>query len=99
MLSLIHFLLGIIALLDRNASNAEMQLQIDLFEDHKNSDEESLPGVQGVDLSCPLDVFYAIQKQVSIGVWSTSSKHAPSNISSKLLLQILLLLLVVRKIF
>ncbi|XP_041356965.1 uncharacterized protein LOC121374102 [Gigantopelta aegis] len=39
-------------------------LQIELFDEHKASDEEQLPG-RGVDISSPLDVFYAVYKQVS----------------------------------
>ncbi|XP_076468527.1 uncharacterized protein LOC143299218 [Babylonia areolata] len=42
----------------------EVQVQLQLFEEHQSNDEDALPGAQGIDLSCPLDVFHAILKQV-----------------------------------
>ncbi|XP_070197577.1 uncharacterized protein [Littorina saxatilis] len=42
----------------------EALIQIQLFEEHQHSDEEALPGTRGIDLSCHLDIFNAILKQV-----------------------------------
>ncbi|KAK6173050.1 hypothetical protein SNE40_016584 [Patella caerulea] len=40
-------------------------LQLQVFEDHKANDEEHFPGLKGLDLNSPLDLFNAIFKQVS----------------------------------
>ena len=47
----------------RKEDDPGLVLQIELFDEHKASDEEHLPG-KGVDLSSPLDVFHAVYKQV-----------------------------------
>lgn len=38
--------------------------QVEKFYESQAKDDEELPGVEGVDLSSHLDVFYAILKQV-----------------------------------
>ncbi|KAK3719768.1 hypothetical protein RRG08_040071 [Elysia crispata] len=44
--------------------NVQMQLQ--LFDEHERTDEEQNPGTKGIDLGNPLDVFHAILRQFSI---------------------------------
>ncbi|WAQ98975.1 FHDC1-like protein [Mya arenaria] len=44
--------------------DGNLQTQLDVFEEHKENDEEQLPGAKGIDLNSPLDVFHAIYKQV-----------------------------------
>lgn len=39
-------------------------VQLDLFDEHKDNDDEQLPGAKGIDLNSPLDVFHTIYKQV-----------------------------------
>lgn len=41
-----------------------MITQLDVFDQHREEDEEALPGAKGVDLNSPLDVFHAIYNQV-----------------------------------
>ncbi|XP_056010413.1 formin-J-like isoform X2 [Ostrea edulis] len=38
--------------------------QLDVFDQHREEDEEALPGAKGVDLNSPLDVFHAIYNQI-----------------------------------
>lgn len=43
----------------------ELAVQLDVFDEQRDSDDaQSLQGPHGVDLNSPLDVFYAILKQV-----------------------------------
>ncbi|XP_076275391.1 FH2 domain-containing protein formin 3 isoform X1 [Rhynchophorus ferrugineus] len=52
----------------RKCSEAEPELavQLDVFDEQRESDEaQSLQGSHGVDLNSPLDIFYAILKQVT----------------------------------
>lgn len=43
----------------------ELAVQLDVFDEQRESDDaQSLQGPHGVDLNSPLDVFYAILKQV-----------------------------------
>lgn len=43
----------------------ELAVQLDVFDEQRDSDDaQSLHGPHGVDLNSPLDVFYAILKQV-----------------------------------
>ena len=42
-----------------------LEVQLDVFDEHKANDDEQLPGAKGVDLNSSLDVFHAIYKQVS----------------------------------
>lgn len=47
----------------------ELAVQLDVFDEQRDSDDaQSLQGPHGVDLNSPLDVFYAILKQVSAWV-------------------------------
>ena len=41
-----------------------MAMQLEVFDRHREEDEENLPGAKGVDLNSPLDVFHAIYNQV-----------------------------------
>ncbi|XP_045205613.2 formin-J-like isoform X2 [Mercenaria mercenaria] len=41
-----------------------LQVQFDVFDEHKDNDDEQLPGAKGIDLNSPLDVFHTIYKQV-----------------------------------
>ncbi|KAL4230469.1 FH2 domain-containing protein 1 [Mactra antiquata] len=41
-----------------------LTVQLDLFDEHKDTDDEQLPGAKGIDLTSPLDVFHSIFKQV-----------------------------------
>ncbi|XP_018332237.1 formin-J [Agrilus planipennis] len=43
----------------------ELAVQLDVFDEQRESDDANLQGPHGVDLSSPLDVFYAILKQVA----------------------------------
>lgn len=44
----------------------ELAVQLDVFDEQRDSDEaQSMQGPHGVDLNSPLDVFYAILKQVA----------------------------------
>lgn len=57
-----------ILLFSRKCAEAEPELavQLDVFDEQRDSDEaQSLQGPHGVDLNSPLDVFYAILKQVA----------------------------------
>ncbi|KAK3599935.1 hypothetical protein CHS0354_012578 [Potamilus streckersoni] len=42
-----------------------LAVQLDVFDEHKANDDEQLPGVKGLDLNSPLDVFHAINSQIS----------------------------------
>lgn len=45
----------------------ELAVQLDVFDEQRESDDaQSLQGPHGVDLNSPLDVFYAILKQVCV---------------------------------
>lgn len=39
-------------------------MQLEVFDRHREEDEETLPGAKGVDLNSPQDVFHAIFNQV-----------------------------------
>jgi hypothetical protein len=39
---------------------------LDVFDEQKTNDEDQLPGIKGVDLNSPLDVFHSIFKQVNV---------------------------------
>lgn len=55
-------------LFHRKCAEAEPELavQLDVFDEQRESDDaQSLQGPSGVDLNSPLDVFYAILKQVN----------------------------------
>ncbi|XP_060063512.1 uncharacterized protein LOC132543969 [Ylistrum balloti] len=41
-----------------------VNVQLDVFVEHKANDDEQLPGAKGVDLNCSLDVFHTIFKTV-----------------------------------
>ena len=43
-----------------------MAMQLEVFDRHREEDEENLPGAKGVDLNSPLDVFHAIYNQVRL---------------------------------
>lgn len=45
-------------------TDPDLTTQLDVFDQYQNNDEEEL-GHQGLDLNSPLDVFYAVHKQVS----------------------------------
>ncbi|ELT89503.1 hypothetical protein CAPTEDRAFT_33095, partial [Capitella teleta] len=47
-------------------TDPDLTTQLDVFDQYQNNDEEEL-GHQGLDLNSPLDVFYAVHKQVSDG--------------------------------
>ncbi|KAL3880416.1 hypothetical protein ACJMK2_032656 [Sinanodonta woodiana] len=42
-----------------------LAVQLDLFDEHKANDDEQLPGIKGVDLNSPLDVFHVINSRIS----------------------------------
>lgn len=44
--------------------DSQILVQLDVFDEQKANDEEQLPGIKGVDLNSPLDVFHAIFTQV-----------------------------------
>lgn len=46
-------------------TDSQILVQLDVFDEQKSNDEDQLPGVKGVDLNNPLDVFHAIFKQIS----------------------------------
>lgn len=44
----------------------ELAVQLDVFDEQRESDDaQSMQGPHGVDLNSPLDVFYAILRQVN----------------------------------
>lgn len=45
------------------ANNSDLGVQLDVFEEQRESDEAQGPG--GINLNLHLDVFYAILKQVN----------------------------------
>lgn len=45
-------------------ADSQILVQLDVFDEQKSNDEEQLPGIKGVDLNSPLDVFHAIFRQV-----------------------------------
>ncbi|XP_063414448.1 formin-J-like isoform X2 [Mytilus trossulus] len=45
--------------------DSQILVQLDVFDEQKANDEEQLPGIKGVDLNSPLDVFHAIFKQIT----------------------------------
>lgn len=47
-------------------TDSQILVQLDVFDEQKTNDEDQLPGVKGVDLNSPLDVFHAIFKQVNV---------------------------------
>ena len=54
-----------VPLLHRKSEDDNVQMQLQLFDEHERTDEEEHPGTKGIDLGNPLDVFHAILRQVS----------------------------------
>lgn len=48
----------------RHKGGNDLQVQLDVFDEQRESDEAHIDGPHGVDLNCHLDVFYAILKNV-----------------------------------
>ena len=44
-------------------SNSDLAVQIDVFEEQRETDEAQISGPAGIDLSSHVDVFYAILRQ------------------------------------
>ena len=54
--------------------DADLVVQLDVFDEENARDAEELPGPAGVDLNSHLDVFHAVLKQVMCAqrtTWST----------------------------
>ncbi|XP_052078759.1 formin-J-like [Mytilus californianus] len=75
--------------------DSQILVQLDVFDEQKSNDEEQLPGVKGVDLNSPLDVFHAIFTQITDTAqeicFLTTLQHMlkidPSDENSKLIWQ------------
>lgn len=50
----------------RHRESSDLVVQLDVFDEQRESDEsQSAPTITGIDLSSPLEVFYAILRQIS----------------------------------
>ncbi|XP_076117482.1 uncharacterized protein LOC143085163 isoform X1 [Mytilus galloprovincialis] len=74
--------------------DSQILVQLDVFDEQKANDEEQLPGIKGVDLNSPLDVFHAIFTQITDTtqeIFLTTLQHMlkidPSDENSKLIWQ------------
>jgi len=57
-------LLDILRDIKTKCSDPDLKVQLDVFEEQKESDEAGVGGPHDVDLSCHLDVFYAVYRRV-----------------------------------
>lgn len=57
----LSFFLSFRSLADKDQN---LETQLDVFDEHRASDDEQLPGAKGIDLNSSLDVFHAIFRQV-----------------------------------
>ena len=48
----------------QEVDNTDLTVQLDVFEQWKDNDDEQLTAPDGVDLNDPLNVFHAVFKQV-----------------------------------
>lgn len=46
-------------------TDSDLAVQLDVFNEQRESDEAQITGPDGVDLSSHVDIFYAILRQVS----------------------------------
>ena len=58
-------LLDILREIKTKCSDPDLKVQLDVFGEQKESDEAGVGGPHDVDLSCHLDVFYAVYRHVS----------------------------------